>query len=173
MFTGLAIGPTVGSLLIRSTGVIISVFWLTLAVHLLYAVLIFAGLPEPLSQRRMMASRKKYADELRDDAEDRASCSTPGWRMRAKRLFKFLAPLSILLPNFVENDRKPLKTKERDWTLALIAVAYGFTISIIVSSASISCSSSLLTRFLVPHSVPLPICHSGLRLVNRNSASSG
>lgn len=131
MFTGLAIGPTVGSLLIRSTGVIISVFWLTLAVHLLYAVLIFAGLPEPLSQRRMMASRKKYADELRDDAEDRASCSTPGWRMRAKRLFKFLAPLSILLPNFVENDRKPLKTKERDWTLALIAVAYGFTISII------------------------------------------
>ena len=128
-------GPVLGSLLIRSTGKTISVFYLTAIVHTIYAVLIFFGLPEPLSERRRKASQLKYAEELRAGAEEMQSTSgTAAVAARAKRLFKFLSPLSIFMPELVNNGRNPLKRKERDWNLSLIAVAYGFTISILVSS---------------------------------------
>lgn len=133
MFAGMAFGPTIGSLLIRATETIISVFYLTTSVHLLYAVLIFLILPEPLSQHRMKESQRRYAEELRESAEATQGGSV-AWKLRAKRLFKFLSPLGIFMPTFVDNGRNPLKKKERDWSLALLAMAYGFTISIIVSS---------------------------------------
>ncbi|KAF5315849.1 hypothetical protein D9611_005020 [Ephemerocybe angulata] len=135
MFSGVAIGPTVGSVLIRATEQLISVFYLTLAVHLFYAVLIFIGLPEPLSESRMKQSQRKYAEELRVDAEEQATNGAPGWRVRARRLFRFLSPLSIFMPDFVvEGEANPLKKKEKDWSLALLAVAYGCTISLIASA---------------------------------------
>ncbi|KAJ3539408.1 hypothetical protein NMY22_g4751 [Coprinellus aureogranulatus] len=134
MFTGMAFGPTIGSLLIRATETVISVFYLTTTVHLLYAVLIFLILPEPLSKQRMKESQRRYTEELRENAEE-AREGAAAWKLKAKRLFRFLSPLSIFMPSFVDNGRNPLKRKERDWTLALIAVAYGFTISIISSTS--------------------------------------
>jgi hypothetical protein len=123
-----------GSLLIRNTGKTISVFYLAAIVHTIYAFLIFFGLPEPLSKRRRKASQLKYAEELRAGAEERQSTSgVAAVIARIKRLFKFLSPLSVFMPDFVDNGRNPLKRKERDWNLLLIAAAYGFTISIMVS----------------------------------------
>lgn len=131
MFAGMAFGPTIGSLLIRATETIISVFYLTTSVHLIYAVLIFLVLPEPLSQSRMKDSQRRYSQELRENAETTQGGSI-AWKLRAKQLFKFLTPLGIFMPTFVDSGRNPLKRQERDWSLALLAIAYGFTISIIV-----------------------------------------
>ncbi|KAJ2929964.1 hypothetical protein H1R20_g7121, partial [Candolleomyces eurysporus] len=134
LFTGMTFGPVLGSLLIRNTGKTISVFYLTAIVHSIYAVLIFFGLPEPLSKRRMKASQLKYEGELRAGAEEIQSTSGGAAVVaRAKRLFKFLSPLSVFMPELVDKGRNPLKRKERDWNLSLIAVAYGFTISIMAS----------------------------------------
>lgn len=143
----MAFGPTLGSLLIRSTGKTISVFYLTALVHSIYAVLIFFGLPEPLSKRRREESKRKYEEELRAGAEERRSTSGfPAVVAKTKRLFKFLSPLSIFTPDFVNNSRNPLKWKEMDWNLSLIAVAYGFTISIMVSFACDIAAWSIFTQ---------------------------
>ncbi|KAJ3506973.1 hypothetical protein NMY22_g17078 [Coprinellus aureogranulatus] len=144
MFTGVAFGPTIGSLLIQATGTLISVFYLTLTVHVFYAIIIFIILPEPLSRERMKASQRRYAsDELRegDSQEENSLGGVDGgggfvWKLKkAKRLFRFLSPLGIFMPSFSVEDGgsgNPLKRRreeKRDWSLALIAVAYGFTTS--------------------------------------------
>jgi hypothetical protein len=174
MFAGMAFGPTIGSLLIRATETIISVFYLTTFVHLVYAGLIFIVIPEPLSKGRMKESQRRYAEELRE-SEEATQNGPVSWKVRAKRLFKFLSPLGIFLPSFVDNTKNPLKRKERDWTLALLAVAYGFTISIIVSH-------ELASMFYVEqqfifnfpsgiNTLRLPIRHNDIRLVNRDRES--
>jgi hypothetical protein len=47
-----------------------------------------------------------------------------------KRMFGFLSPLSIFIPQRIRDN--PLK-RGRDWDLTLLVVAYGFTVTIMVS----------------------------------------
>lgn len=132
MFTGIAIGPTLGGLLIRYTQKTISVFFAAAAAHLLYGILIWFVIPESLSKQQMKESTVKHNMELNDAATTREMTQTLGLLVRSKRLFAFLSPLSIFLPETVDRSENPLKGRKKNWDLTLVALGYGFVISIMV-----------------------------------------
>ena len=81
--------------------------------------------PESLSLRQMELLRQKYMAEA------------DGRRIRGlvKRVFAFLSPLRLLMPTTRGEgvNGNPLKMKGRDWSLTLVAVAYGCTLTTNVS----------------------------------------
>lgn len=79
----------------------------------------------------MRISSTKHADDLYETARDRELHPTVGMLMRIKRMFVFLSPLSVFMPELNKNTN-PLKVFRKDWNLTLLAVAYGFTVSIMV-----------------------------------------
>ncbi|TFK30241.1 MFS general substrate transporter [Coprinopsis marcescibilis] len=133
IFIGMALGPTMSSLIIRYTGGIISVFFVAAILHFSYAVFTWTILPESLSRAKMVQSRLDRERQLREEASDWSeSDSTRTWVLRFKRIFQFLRPLSIFFPVRQPNPN-PLKKPSRDWNLTCMAIAYGFTISVMGS----------------------------------------
>lgn len=130
LFIGVAIGPTIGSLIIRLTANVLSVFYFATLMHAIYFMLVWFIIPESLSRNQMAASRARHQEKLATLREEREGAIV-GILVRIKRLFRFLSPLAILLPTPVEGGN-PLKRRKRDWNLTLIVIAYGFTIMIMV-----------------------------------------
>lgn len=120
LFFGFGLGPTLGSLLIRVTGETISVFYVATFVHLLYALWLWFIVPESLTQAQKRTSTIKH-----HESDPQAGV--------LKRLFGFLSPLSVFLPEMNGPERHHLKRRKRDWNLTIIAVAYGLTLSLIGS----------------------------------------
>ncbi|KAI0664635.1 major facilitator superfamily domain-containing protein [Cubamyces menziesii] len=131
LFTGTAIGPTLGGLVIRLSGSFISVFFIAGALHLLYALLIWFVVPESLSAQEMRAARARQREE---EEEYRAAHAHGGARVWLKRMFAFLTPLLLFVPvRLDEPAGSPAKAGKRDWSLGLVVAAYGFTISLMGS----------------------------------------
>lgn len=120
VFVGFALGPTFGGLLIRATGKTISVFYVATSLHLFYALLIWLIIPESLTHAQRRKSAIKH-----HESDPQAGV--------LRRLFGFLSPLSVFLPEMNGADRNPLKQSKRDWNLTLIAVTYGLTLSLMGS----------------------------------------
>ncbi|KAJ3502515.1 hypothetical protein NLJ89_g8854 [Agrocybe chaxingu] len=135
MFTGFAVGPALGSLLIRFTGHTLSVFFAAAASHVLYTILVFLILPESVSQKHMTLAKARYAAELLDHAQERERNAAVGVLVNIRRLFAFLSPLTVFLPgeDKARSNGNPLKKPKKDWNLTLMALGYGFTISIMGS----------------------------------------
>ncbi|CAA7270975.1 unnamed protein product [Cyclocybe aegerita] len=135
MFTGFAVGPALGSLLIRFTGHVLSVFFAAAASHILYTILVFFILPESVSQKQMALAKARYAAELLDHAQERERNPAVGVLVKIRRLFAFLSPLTVFLPGEAKTkpDGNPLKKPKKDWNLTLMALGYGFTITIMGS----------------------------------------
>ncbi|KAF9053131.1 major facilitator superfamily domain-containing protein [Panaeolus papilionaceus] len=132
MFIGMAVGPTLGSLLIRTTQTTLSVFYLAAAMHVLYTILIWLVLPESLSKEQRQRSMEKYHEELTDSADERERNPTVGLFIKTKRLFAFLSPISVFLPHEEKNEN-PLKKGKKDWSLTFLAISYGCTIAMMGS----------------------------------------
>ncbi|EKM82440.1 hypothetical protein AGABI1DRAFT_68063 [Agaricus bisporus var. burnettii JB137-S8] len=123
LFVGMAVGPTLGSLVIRSTGRLISIFYVSTGIHFLYALFVWFILPESLSLSYRLRAREKYAQRLRTDvSEDTASLGIRTLNA-VKKLFGFLAPLNVFFPEVKEMNNNPLK-KKRNWNLTLVGLAY-------------------------------------------------
>ena len=139
MFTGVALGPSLGALLIRFTGRTLSVFYATAAVYLLYALFVWFAIPESLLEHQMRHSRLKYEKELKDLEVDRAANPITGFLAKTKRLFAFLSPLTIFFPDNGDQNsaENPLRQHKRDWSLTLMAVGYGLATTVIVGPSSI------------------------------------
>ncbi|EKM55184.1 uncharacterized protein PHACADRAFT_255634 [Phanerochaete carnosa HHB-10118-sp] len=127
LFIGIGAGPTVGSVLIRLSGSVLSVFYLATIINLLYALLIIFAIPESLSNRRMIEARRVYREQLE---EERLSPKAHGFGARLGGFFRFLRPLAVFYPTRVRDHINPLKRGKRDWNLLYIVLAYGFTISV-------------------------------------------
>jgi len=121
-FTGIALGPTLGGILIRVTNNVLSVFYAATILHLIYAIFVWVIIPESLSLPKMVASRVRHRQELKDLKEAREGV-TVGLLVRVKRLFGFLSPLTMFIPAHIER-RRPLKGHKRDWNLTLVAAGY-------------------------------------------------
>ncbi|PPQ99088.1 hypothetical protein CVT24_009355 [Panaeolus cyanescens] len=132
MFTGMAVGPTLGSLLIRTTQTTLSVFYFAAGMHILYTFLIWFILPESLSKEQRQKSMEKYLEELSDSAEERERNPTVGFFIKIKKVFAFLSPISVFLPH-KEKNANPLKKARKDWNLTLLAIGYGSTIAMMGS----------------------------------------
>ena len=78
----------------------------------------------------MELAKTRYADNLRADAE--STSLDARFTRTAQRLFSFLMPLAILGP-IEKEPRNTLKGRKKDWNLTLLAVAYGFTVAMMVS----------------------------------------
>ncbi|KAG6829195.1 hypothetical protein H0H92_005396 [Tricholoma furcatifolium] len=129
LFTGMAIGPTIGALLVHFTGKALSVFYASFCMHLIFAAVVCFILPESLLKSQMEKSRAKHEDDLRDRKNSEAIAA--GALARLKRLFSFLTPLSVFLPTSIDGGN-PLK-RRRDWNMSILAVVYGLTLTIIGS----------------------------------------
>ncbi|KAF8136749.1 MFS general substrate transporter [Boletus edulis] len=121
MFTGVAVGPAVGGLLIRSTGTMMSVFYFASILHVAYAVFILFILPESLTRARMRGARLRRRQEQTNQA---SSGRAPDVLKAAAR---FLDPIVVLLPE-QSSDANSLKQR-RDWSLFFIAIASGLVMS--------------------------------------------
>ena len=128
--TGMALGPTLGGLLIHSTGQTLSVFYMASCLHLMYSFMVWFIIPESLTKGQMELAKTRYADSLRADP-DRTSLDARFTR-NARRLFSFLVPLAILGPT-EKGPGNSLRGRRKDWNLTLLAVAYGFTVAMMVS----------------------------------------
>lgn len=135
LFTGMAIGPTLGSLLIHYTGKTISVFYAATFVHILYTIFVWTILPESLSEKRRMISKAKYDAEMAEVTIEREQNPAVSILVRLRRLFAFLSPLAVFMPAAEKNPgSSPLKAPKKDWNLTLIALGYAFTITLMASS---------------------------------------
>ena len=125
----MALGPTLGGLLIRFTGQVLPVFYMAGCIHVLYSFLVWFIIPESLTKGHMVLAKARYADSLRVDPD---SSLDARFTRIVQRLFSFLMPLAILGPTEKEH-RNALNGGKKDWNLTLLAVAYGFTVTMMVS----------------------------------------
>ncbi|TKY87329.1 hypothetical protein EX895_004006 [Sporisorium graminicola] len=129
-YAGLAVGPTLGGLVVKHTGNLLAPFWFALAMHLLYVLGVFFFIPESTGKEfrakalqeytESRAEMKRKVDE-RKSAEQQPLLDSRNWqgerkplRKRAWRrvkvifmssfLYAPLEPLTFLLPKKVAVD---------------------------------------------------------------------
>ena len=147
LFTGLAIGPTFGSLLIRFTGKTLSVFFATTTVLILYTFFLWFILPESLSKKQMENTKSKYVAGLLETANEREQNPAVGSLVKLRRIFAFLSPLTIFMPKEQKgnSNSNPLKKLKMDWNLTFMALGYAFTYSLLVCCQKFTCLSRFIT----------------------------
>ncbi|KAK7514702.1 tetracycline-efflux transporter-like protein [Phyllosticta citriasiana] len=91
LFTGIALGPIVSAYLIKAMGSIVSIFYISIGVHI--AFILFTGLfvPESLTKARQAAAREKHALE-------RAAIPPSSDWINQIRNFNLFEPLKVLFP---------------------------------------------------------------------------
>ncbi|KAJ7708196.1 major facilitator superfamily domain-containing protein, partial [Mycena rosella] len=125
LLVGVGIGPLLGSLIVRVTHNILSVFYLAAGFRIIQAAFVWFLLPESLSTAQMHRALIKYqAISLPTDDP------TPFY---LHRVFFFLKPLSVLMPDKPAYP-KSLAGRERNWDLPILVLAYGL---IILASSSL------------------------------------
>lgn len=94
LFGGIALGPFLGGYIVKASGEIVTIFYVTLACHFIYFLFLAFLLPESLTKQRQVAAREKYnSGVLR--VHSRAWVSYIYSRLKSSNL---LGPLSILYP---------------------------------------------------------------------------
>jgi hypothetical protein len=130
----MAFGPTLGGLLIRFTGQVLSVFYLKGCLHLMYSFLVWFIIPESLTKGHMeLAKARYYADSLRAGPDSSLVAGLSGTAQRVFSPLAILGPTTEVGPTAEEVPGNTLKGRTKDWNLTLLAVAYGFTVALMVS----------------------------------------
>ena len=124
IFTGMAIGPSAGSLLIRYTEDTLSVFFVVSFLHAFYALLSIFVIPESVTEEQKKGAKFRYLAELQLSAEARDGVEhgfvfVLFW---FKRLFAFLSPLTLFTPKKLDPFKKGSR---RDWSLTFLVIGYG------------------------------------------------
>ncbi|KAI0748590.1 MFS general substrate transporter [Daedaleopsis nitida] len=127
MFVGVGIGPTLGGVVIRLTQNFINVFYISAALHTIYAFLVWFVIPESLSRAEMLDARARYKTDV---DEYRSAHAHGGLLVFFKRMFAFLTPLGVFLPVDL-NGGNPTKGKKRDWSLLFLITSHGFVQSLL------------------------------------------
>ncbi|KAJ7098274.1 major facilitator superfamily domain-containing protein [Mycena epipterygia] len=122
---GIGIGPLLGSIMIRMTHNILSVFYMAATFRIIQTCFVWFLLPESLTTAQMHSASLIHRENV-------PSNDTPRLLLWLQRLFFFLKPLAVLLPEKIspENSRKGAR---RDWNLPILALAYGLMLLAISS----------------------------------------
>lgn len=134
LFVGIAVGPTIGGLLISKTGDLLSVFYLAASIHFLYLVSMLFIVPESLSKEEMANNREAYAEKIKRELEKerrRGSGLWYSWWAATRRAFFFLKPLTVFLPK-----ERAGRQKGKNWNLTILMISYGFVAMIVVSTSA-------------------------------------
>ena len=150
LFLGIAIGPTIGALVIKWTGSILGPFYVALSLHLLYLVVAIFFIPESLSPERQLAARERHTDDIAaraaKDAEEIAQARESGTahvilaqlKRAAMMPWGFLRPLALLLPSRVrpsEEDTPVLRSRgppRQGWDAELMKITIGYALYVMV-----------------------------------------
>ncbi len=156
MFIGETIGPTLGSLLNRWTGQLLSVFYGAVVAHLIYVVFVWTFLPQSLSLSLQTSCTRK----IRKREKTRCEAS---WLLRCfefllfvKRLFSFLASLAAFVPT--RETSNCTKRRRRDWNLTMIGLAYSTAYLIMVCFQSRRRGQCFQIASVGINELHIPIC---------------
>ncbi|KAH9060380.1 MFS general substrate transporter [Lactarius deliciosus] len=110
LFTGMALGPSLGGLAERLSGNPYVVFYIALGSHAIAACFFWLVVPESLLPAQMDAARRAH----------RASNQgyIPSW------VFGFFAPLTVFAPVARKDGVTPQKFLKKDWSLTWLALSY-------------------------------------------------
>ena len=148
LFIGVAVGPTFGSFLIHATGQPLSVFYAAVIFTSLYSFFLWFILPESITEQQMKQAKVNYNNGLLRGAAQGDPSSTMGLLHKIRRLITFLSPLTVFLPSRLKSPNNVVNQSRRDWSLTLVALAYGCTISTLVTSSISSHIEQSFTIFL-------------------------
>ncbi|KIY43476.1 MFS general substrate transporter [Fistulina hepatica ATCC 64428] len=123
LFVGMAIGPTLGGLLIHFTGHILSVFWFSIFTSAMYCLLVWLVVPESVSPESMRLAQEAHAHK----AVDTSSMGIT-FLHKIKGVFAFLEPLTLLLPQIPAQRRGGVKPAHWEWSITLVAFSYALVI---------------------------------------------
>ena len=132
LFSGVAIGPTLGGLLISHTGNLLSVFYVSAGVHTAYLLCALFVVPESLTKEAALANKEAARVKKEQDAitlakkEENMNPIHRRMDQTLRTVFFFFSPLSILMPYKSETSRR------RDWNLTILAASYGLMTLLIV-----------------------------------------
>ncbi|RMZ78473.1 hypothetical protein DV737_g3897, partial [Chaetothyriales sp. CBS 132003] len=90
LFTGIAFGPLLASVLMRAFDSVIITFYLALGGHLFFLTFVALVLPESLSKDRQLLARDKYRDAV-------AAAAGKSW-LQTLKAYNMFEPLWVLLP---------------------------------------------------------------------------
>jgi hypothetical protein len=144
----ISISLKVGGLLVSKTGDMLSVFYLALDAHILFAIVIWFWLPESLSPRALstnqgeVAAAKLAVHERHEARLARDGAGSMGvfefmwkkvwWAM--KSAFGLITPLAVFLPRKREVGESGYEHGGRDWNLTCIALAQTSISTVVVSA---------------------------------------
>lgn len=97
LFTGIGVGPIIAGYIVKTTGKIITIFYINLACHCFFFLVILFVVPDSLAKARQLVARQKRA--YREDAGELASASWASSIFGSLRASNFFAPLAVLYPS--------------------------------------------------------------------------
>lgn len=92
LFVGLAFGPLLGGYFVKWTGNLLTIFYVVIACHIFFVLVVGFVIPESLSERKQLLAREKYEKE-----QEMRSHVAMSWRSNIHTANPF-APLKILWP---------------------------------------------------------------------------
>ncbi|KAI9442746.1 MFS general substrate transporter [Lactarius indigo] len=110
LFTGVALGPSLGGLTERLSGNPYVVFYIALGSHVITACFLWFIIPESLLPAQMDAARRAH----RASNQGRF----PSW------VFGFFAPLAVFAPVARKDGVTPQKFLKKDWSLTWLALSF-------------------------------------------------
>ncbi|KAH8985716.1 MFS general substrate transporter [Lactarius akahatsu] len=110
LFTGVALGPSLGGLIEHLSGKLYVVFYIALGLHVITACFFWLIIPESLLPAQMDFARRAH----RASNQGRF----PSW------VFGFFAPLTVFAPVARKDGVTPQKSLKKDWSLTWLALSY-------------------------------------------------
>ena len=113
LFSGLAFGPLLASVLVKKTGSLLSIFYVTLGCHAFFILFVLFITPESISKRKQLLAREKYAKEKEAESvppnwASRSSlplASSVGKAIYAIKMANPLASMKVLVPAGPQNAK--------------------------------------------------------------------
>ena len=121
VYIGVAVGPALGSLLIRQSGDLQTVFFYAFSTHFIFASMVWFVVPESLAPTQLSKAKAAYSE---------SKAQSSGGVLA--HIESFLAPLKLFTPVTVAKGDNQLK-RRKDWSLTLLAAAQGLVNLLIVS----------------------------------------
>ncbi|ORY72580.1 major facilitator superfamily domain-containing protein [Leucosporidium creatinivorum] len=143
-YIGVAIGPILGSVAFRYTGLVLGPYYAIAVCRIFYLLLLLFVVPESLSLSQRYDERRRAKEaavegeraRLIDEERWRKAGQSVAWQKTLRVLKKpleALAPLAVVLPRKADSKREeedrpllaPRRTNSgREWNLTLVAIAF-------------------------------------------------
>ncbi|KZV93349.1 MFS general substrate transporter [Exidia glandulosa HHB12029] len=124
---GIALAPIVGAQLVRLSGDLLSVFYLSFVVDLILLLLWFFVVPESLSYSTRASNQKQWEEDRRarlEAASQRTATTRLGrfvQMLRANPVIDLFKPLSVLFPTYKDEDDHSLG---KNWNMTVLGATF-------------------------------------------------